>query len=301
MIEVLFIATLGITAFCIAGLLMLVVLLHPGKEAQRAIDIVRSTRPDRRVISQKERLEDALFRIAQDVRKRLGLTVSEKSIERLASAGYRNPSAPDLFFAAQFLTPLAGAFGGSFMPDNTLFWVGAFAAIGYIAPGFWLTEKIRRRRDRIRRSLPDAVDLLVICVDAGLGLDQALLRVNEEISFSHPALQEELNRVHLEQRAGRPRLESWKNLADRVKVPELTAFVSMLTQADRFGTPIAKTLSSFADDVRSRRRQRIEEAAAKTKVKIIFPLVFCIFPSLFIVLLGPAMLSISSSLKNLGK
>jgi tight adherence protein C len=170
-----------------------------------------------------------------------------------------------------------------------------------MAPNFWIMEKAKWRKERIRRSLPDVIDLLVICVDAGLGLDQALLRVSEEIVFSHPDIQQELNRVHLEQRAGRPRLETWENLSARVAMPELSAFVSMLVQADRFGTPIAKTLSTFADDIRVKRRQRVEEAAVKTKIKIIFPLVFFIFPCLFIVLLGPAVLNISSSLKGIAK
>ncbi|WP_263356074.1 type II secretion system F family protein [Acidicapsa ligni] len=301
MLQILFIAALGITAFCVAGLVVIPVLLRPGKEAQRAMEIVKSDRPDSRVISAKERFEDGLLNIAHDVRTRLGLTISAKSIERLAAAGYRNASAPDFFFAAQCLTPLAALFGGSFMPHDTLFWVFIFGALGYLAPGIWLSEKAKRRRERIRRSLPDTIDLLVICVDAGLGLDQALLRTTEEIVRNHPDLQEELTRVHLEQRAGRPRLETWQNLSDRAKVPELSAFVSMLTQADRFGTPIAKTLSTFADDIRMKRRQRIEEIAAKTKVKIIFPLVFFIFPCLFIVLLGPAYLTILGGLKGLAK
>jgi len=136
----------------------------------------------------------------------------------------------------------------------------------------------------------------VICVDAGLGLDQALLRIGEELSASHPDIAEEFVQVNLEQRAGRPRLEAWKNLADRSEIEEFTSFVSMLSQTDRFGTPIIRALSRFSEDIRSKRRQRAEEAAAKTKIKIIFPLVLCIFPCIFIVLLAPALLSISSGL-----
>lgn len=301
MIEILFTAALAITAFSIVGLLSVPLLLRPSREAQRVIDVVKSTRFDRRVITRRERYQEELLRLAHGLRTRMGLAVSDKSVERLAAAGYRNGGAPDVFFAAQFLTPLAGAFGGSFMPQNTLFWVAMFAALGYLAPSFWLTEKIRRRREKIRRSLPDTVDLLVICVDAGLGLDQALLRVSDEITRSHRELQEELVRVHQEQAAGRPRLETWQNMATRTRVTELTAFVTMLTQADRFGTPIAKTLSSFADDIRLKRRQRVEEAAAKTKIKIVFPLVLCIFPCLFIVLLGPSLLNISRTLGIVSK
>ena len=301
MLEVLFIFALGVMVFAIAGLLVLPVMLRPTKEAQRAIDIVNSNRPDRRIISTRERFLDGLLSIAQDVRQRLGLTVSAKSVERLASAGYRSTSAPDMFFAAQCFTPLACAVGGSFMPNDTLFWVFIFATLGYLAPGIWLSDQARRRKERIRRALPDMIDLLVICVDAGLGLDQALLRTSEEITTSYPDLHQELTRVHFEQRAGRPRLETWQGLSERTKISDLSAFVSMLTQADRFGTPIVKTLSAFADDIRSRRRQMVEEIAAKTKIKIIFPLVFFIFPCLFIVLLGPAVLTIMGSLNHLGK
>jgi tight adherence protein C len=142
---------------------------------------------------------------------------------------------------------------------------------------------------------------MVICVDAGLGLDQALMRIGDELAVSHPDISAEFNQVNLEQRAGRPRLEAWKNLADRSEVEEFSAFVSMLTQTDRFGTPIIRALSRFSEEIRSKRRQRAEEAAAKTKIKIIFPLVLCIFPCIFIVLLAPAILNIASGLVGLGR
>ncbi|MBX6358661.1 MAG: type II secretion system F family protein [Acidobacterium ailaaui] len=301
MLEILLFLTLGTLIFCVLGLLIVPAVLRPSKEAQRVVAVVQSTRPDRRPISRKEHFQEGLLRISQALRVRLGIQVSQKSLDLLAAAGYQGSRASDYFFAAQCLTPLAGAFAGSFVPQNTLFWVFLFTVLGYLAPNFWLTEKTRSRKERIRRSLPDAMDLMVICVDAGLGLDQALLRVSEEIAISHPELQQELTRVHLEQRAGRPRLESWQSLAARTRIPELTSFVGMLAQADRFGTPIVKTLSTFADDIRLKRRQRAEEAAAKTKIKIIFPLVFFIFPCLFIVLLGPAVLSMIHSFNGMNR
>lgn len=289
------------TIFCASMLLILLVILRTTPEDQRMIDIVKSNRPDQRQMGKKERFEEGLYTTARVIRSWLGMKVSAKSIGRLTSAGFRSAAAPDIFFAAQFLIPLLAAFAGSFIPINTLFWVFALAAIGYIAPNFWLTDQVSRRKERIRRSLPDAIDLLVICVDAGLGLDQALLRVTEELALSHPDIQEEFSYLHLEQSAGRPRLETWQNLASRTRIAELSTFASMLTQTDRFGTPIAKVLNSFAEDLRWKRHQRAQEAAAKAKIKIIFPLVFCIFPCLFIVLLGPALISISSSLKAIGK
>jgi tight adherence protein C len=292
---------IGFTVFLSLSLLMGIVILRPSPEAQRLRDAITSSRHDQRKIGQKERVEEGLLKLAGNVRSRFGLSANTKLKQRLAAAGLRDPATADLFFAAQCLIPLAGAFGGSFITSNTLFWICSLAAIGYIVPDFWLTEKIRRRKQRIVRSMPDAIDLLVICVDAGLGLDQALLRVGEEIALGHPDIHEEFTRVHLEQRAGRPRLETWQNLASRTQIPEFAAFVSMLTQTDRFGTPIIKALSRFADDLRLKRRQKVEESAAKTKIKIIFPLVFCIFPALFIVLLAPALMSIASELKGIGK
>ncbi len=291
----------GFALFCTLLLFTIPIVLKPSSEEQRVRDIVSSLRTERRPLTQRERFEEGLLDISKALRSRLGLAISTKSRNRLMAAGYRNPSAPEYFFAAMCLSPLLGAFIGSFIPQNTLFSVFILAVLGFIAPDFILSGMITRRKNRIRRSLPDAIDLLVICVDAGLGLDQALLRVGDELALSHPDIHEEFTRVHLEQRAGRPRLEAWHNLAVRTNIEEFSAFTSMLTQTDRFGTPIIRALSRFADDLRLKHRQRAEEAAAKTKIKIIFPLVFFIFPCLFIVLLAPAVLSISGGLKGMAK
>jgi tight adherence protein C len=291
---------IGFTIFLSLSLLIGVVLLRVSPETQRLHAAVAISRVESRKRS-RDLFEGSLLGFARSVRSWFGLGENKKLRERLLAAGYRNPSAVDFFFAAQCLTPLAGIFGASFLPSSTMFWIFALAVVGYIIPDFWLTEKIRRRKQRILRSMPDAIDLLVICVDAGLGLDQALLRVGNEIVLSHPDIHQEFTRVHLEQRAGTPRLEAWQGLAARTNIAEFAAFVSMLTQTDRFGTPIIKALSRFADDLRLKRRQRVEEAAAKTKIKIIFPLVLFIFPSLFIVLLAPALLSIASELKGIAK
>jgi tight adherence protein C len=299
MTELLIVAALAILVFGISALLLVTLLLRAPKEAQRTLEIVLSPNRETKSITGRERFLDGVLSIVHGVRTRLRLTPSEKSAEKLAAAGYRRASAPDFYFAAQVFMPILCGWCGSFVHNNPLFWISICGAVGFFAPEFWLTEMVRRRRNRIRRSLPDTIDLLVICVDAGLGLDQAVLRVSEEIAHVHPELQEELHRMRLEQKAGRPRLEVWQNLAARVKLPELTSLVSLLVQADRSGTQITKALSSFADDLRLRQRQRVEEAVAETKIKIIFPLVFFIFPCLFIVLLGPALLNITRDLKNL--
>jgi tight adherence protein C len=173
--------------------------------------------------------------------------------------------------------------------------------VGYLAPSLALTQLVKRRRGKIRRSVPDVVDLLVICVDAGLGIDQALLRVSQELGVSHPQITEELLQINREQRAGKPRIQAWADLAERSEVVEIDAFAAMLLQTERFGTPIARALSSFGDDIRQKRRQLAEELAAKTTVKIIFPLVLCIFPSMFLVLLGPAVLAIMRGMVTMGQ
>jgi tight adherence protein C len=299
-VQILFLFAIAFTGFCVLALAVLPFVLKPSAQAARMMELVTSTRPDQRTVRVKEQTQEKLLAIARDVRARLGLGENIKLKTRLQAAGMRDASTPDVFFAAQLVVPLLGAFAASFIPANTLFWVMSSAGIGYLLPDMWLTRMIKRRTQRIRRSIPDAVDLLAICVEAGLGMDQALLRVGDEIALSHPDINEEFTQVNLEQRAGTQRLEAWNNLATRTQMDEFKSFVSMLTQSDRFGTPILKALNRFSEDLRTKRRQHAEEQAAKTKIKIIFPLVFFIFPCIFIVLLAPAMMSIASGFKAMG-
>ncbi len=270
-------------------------------EAERMFALVKSHRPDERAVSRSERASAAFLAYAGTARRKLGITKNARRTRRFAEAGWRSAYITDLFFALQLLGLLGGGVLGSVCPGSPLFFTFAGAIAGFIAPDLVLARAQKARREHIRRSVPDMVDLLVVCVGAGLGLDQALLRVGEELRISHPALTEELERVSLERQAGSPRLDAWKALADRTKLDELVAFTSMLTETDRFGTPILKALIEFSEEVRLKRRQGAEEAAAKTKVKIIFPLVLCIFPCLFIVLLAPALLSMAKSFASMGR
>jgi tight adherence protein C len=265
--------------------------MRPSAQAQRLLQVVTGERAPAKDAALRG-FEHGLIHLLMRTRERFGLRVSDKLKERLSSAGYRSTYAADVFTAAQWCAPLLGAASASFLQDNVLFWAVALAGIAYILPGAWLAHRIRVRKEILRRSLPDTMDLLVICVDAGLGMDQAMLRVGEELAVSHKEIQQEFHRIQLEQRAGSPRLEAWRRFAARVEIDEVNSFVSMLSQTERFGTPIARALSRFAEELRAKRRQRAEEAAAKTKVKIVFPLVFFIFPCLFIVLLAPAILGI---------
>ncbi len=299
--PVIFYAVLGLIIFSVVALLLTPNLFRPSPEAQRILDVVQSDRPDQRIISGKEQVQTRLLGVATALRIRLGLAENPVLKARLAAAGIKGTAATDIFFASQFLAPAAGAVAGTLIGVNTLSYVLGLGALGYMAPNMWLNWKTSRRKKRIRRSIPDALDLLVICVDAGLGLDQALLRVGSELGISYPDIQEEFLQVNREQRAGRPRLEAWQNLADRTQIEEFTAFTSMLAQTDRFGTPIIRALSRLSEEIRSKRKQKAEEAAAKTKIKIIFPLVLCIFPCIFIVLLAPAILSIMAGMPSIGQ
>jgi tight adherence protein C len=164
-----------------------------------------------------------------------------------------------------------------------------------------LARKAKRRQHRIRLSLADALDLLVVSVEAGLGLDQALARVGQELAFAHPDLSSELRLVNLELLAGKGRSEALRNLADRTGVDDLSSLVAMLVQTDKFGTSVANSLRVFSDTLRTKRRQRAEEAAAKTGVKMVFPLVVCIFPAIWIVTIGPAAIRFVQVLGPMGK
>jgi tight adherence protein C len=240
-----------------------------------------------------------LFAAARWVRTRAGFADDVSLPERLARAGYKGAMAVDTYAAARIVCPVLALAIGALVPWNRVFCMIALSGIAYLAPDMVLKRLIASRRERVRLSLPDTVDLLVICVDAGLGIDQALMRVYEELGISHPEITDELLQINREQRAGKPRLQAWADMATRCTVPELDAFATMLLQTERFGTPIARALSAFADNIRLKRRQHAEELAAKTTVKIVFPLVFFIFPSMFLVLLGPAALNIMRGMSGM--
>ncbi len=223
---------------------------------------------------------------------------------RLTRAGYRNENAIKIFYGCKVLTPLllATISAVSGLANLGPFFVYLLAlGGGFLAPDFWLGKRIEARQKRLQRGLPDVLDLLVICMEAGLSLDQATTRSAEELSQSQPEICDELGVVVLEQRAGRARSEAWKNMADRTGVECLRNLVSMLVQTEQFGTSIAKMLRVHADTLRVQRVQMIEEMAGKTSVKLVFPLVLFIFPALFLVTLGPAAIVMAESFKSLTK
>ena len=211
---------------------------------------------------------------------------------RLVQAGYRRDEAMTIFFGIRvvFALGLFLLFSTSIiMKPNMLFALGGLG-VGYVLPGMVLARLAKRRIHRIRLSLADALDLMVVSVEAGLGLDQAIQRVGQELAFAYPDLSDELRLVNLELRAGKARAEALRNLADRSGVDDLNSLVTMLIQTDKFGTSVAQSLRVYSETLRTKRRQRAEEAAAKTGVKMVFPLVFCIFPAIWVVTIGPAVI-----------
>jgi tight adherence protein C len=240
--------------------------------------------------------DPAYEKMVVDTLKRLGNMAPKspsqmgKMQHRLVAAGYRRNEALLIFSGirvgvalvtfAVLSTPLL------IRPNLGTALVGC--VVGYLAPGFVLGKMAGRRQHRIRMGLPDALDLLVVSVEAGLGLDQAMQRVGHELAFAHPDLCDELRLINLELRAGKPRSEALHNLGERTGVDDVISLVAMLVQTDKFGTSVAQSLRVHSDTLRTKRRQRAEEKAAKLGAKMVFPLVICIFPAIWVVTIGPA-------------
>jgi tight adherence protein C len=230
------------------------------------------------------RLERYLPKSPKDMRR----------LERqLASAGFHWQWSAVVFSSVQILLAATLVVGVvSYLGTGALLYAVVVGAIAYMLPNLWLSNAIERRRTELRNGLADAIDLLIVCVEAGSGLDQAISRVADELALPYPALARELDILVAEMRAGKPRLEAFRNLADRTKVDEVRSLVAMLVQTDRFGTSIGQALRTHAETSRTKRRQRAEEREAKLGVKLLFPLVFCLFPAFYVVVLGPSALRI---------
>jgi len=297
----LFYLTFGVTIFFALTLAAVFLATRTSRATmQRIQEVTHRGRIYRRDVPVTKDAGRWLFSVIHWVRARVGLTDEANLPERLANAGFRGTFPADVYNAARILCPLLALAVASLIPMSRVFWIIALPAAAFISPNIVLTRLIKRRREKIRRSIPDAIDLLVICVDAGLGIDQALLRVGHELGNSHPQITEELLQINREQRAGKPRIQAWADMATRSELADIDAFASMLLQTERFGTPIARALSGFAENIRLKRRQLAEQMAAKTTVKIIFPLVLFIFPSIFIVMLGPAAITIIRGMAAMG-
>lgn len=213
---------------------------------------------------------------------------------RLISAGYYDLSTAIYYSSARFVLPVALSVPWLVLLPVTDGWPVAmcFAGIGAMLPDLWLRKRIRAHAKAITNGLPDVLDLLIVCIEAGSALDQAIAKASEELDLTHPALTRELRLITTEIRAGVSRMEAFQNFAQRTNVEDVQTLVTMILQTDRFGTSIAKALRTHADTSRTKRRQRAEERAKKVGVKLVFPLVFCVFPSVYMVCIGPAVIAI---------
>lgn len=222
--------------------------------------------------------------------------------QMLVHAGFRSPAAPGMYTAARIFLPL-GMMGFGVMLSPVAGARGLalgvlMAMFGWIAPAFYVGGKMKRRQKDLQKALPDALDSLVVCVEAGLGLNQAMVRVSEEVRHISTLMADELVLTNMEVRAGTPREDALRNLAERTGVNDIRSLVTMLIQTDRFGTSIAQALRVQSDTLREKRKQRAEEAAAKTSIKMLFPLIFLIFPAMFAITLGPAIIQLLENWKT---
>lgn len=246
---------------------------------------------------------DKLSRIGERVK--LSEKEQSKYVKMLVAAGYRRGTVY-LFFGAKLLfcaampllyLLLLAVPESDYFSTRTLLTVCALAIAGYLIPSWWLYDRVKKRQEQIFHTLPDILDLVTICVEAGLGMDAALVRAAEIPQFENDPLATELKLVSMEVRAGKRRIDALKDMAERTMVEDVRLFVTMLAQTERFGTSLAQSLRTFADDLRTKRKQLAEESAAKTTIKIIFPLILFIFPALLVVVLGPAVIQIQKVFK----
>ena len=256
-------------------------------------------------------LVDAQVTLVDTVDPRLkripGVPKSPKELgrlrRRLARAGYTSITAVLIYTTATIVTPILVALAAVSFIGISKGWILALvgAAIGYLLPGLVLGRLTERRKRELRDGLPDALDLFIVCVEAGSSLDQAIVKASDELGLTYPSLAYELRLITTEIRAGKPRLEAFKNFAARTLVDDVQSLVALLVQTDKFGTSIAQALRIHAETSRVKRRQNAEERAGKIGVKLVFPLVLFLFPALYIVILGPAVISFVRVFSQVGK
>jgi len=241
----------------------------------------------------------------RDLVKRLGTLVpsapkdSTVMLRRLMRAGFRGPNALKMLYGSKVILAVAlpvvalmTTAKSDADPSNKILFVVASFAVGFLGPNEYVRHRGRKRQKRILRGLPNALDLMVVCVESGLGLDQAVVQVAKELQSAYPEISEEFSLMNLEMKAGKRRADALRNLADRTGVEEVKKLVAVLVQADRFGTSVAQSLRGHSEFMRVQTRQQAEEKAAKLGVKLVFPIFFCILPSLFVVTVGPVIVRI---------
>lgn len=281
--------SVGLVSWTLASL----ALSRSAPDRKRLQQLAGSAGPQRTLI--KTPLSDASSKLATRINMIVPVSPAElpRLQRRLGKAGYQGMTPVMVFVAAQIVCCIM--FAGLalwFLPGDLRSWIltALAAAIGYFAPSLFLDYKTAQRKKVIGNGLPDALDLFVVCLEAGSSLDQAIVKAGNELEIAYPALAEELRMLNLETRAGKPRLEAFRNLAARTGVDDVRALVTMLVQTDKFGTSLGQALRTQAASARTKRRQRAEERAQKIGVKLVFPLVFMLFPAFYVVILGPAVI-----------
>jgi tight adherence protein C len=304
-IQIIYLALIFIAVF---GVALVILTQFNTKTLQDRLQIVKAGGAVESEFDQKSKISPWVGRIIELTKPVAKLSVPKEGWEnsqlriRFMNAGYRSDTAPMVFFMAKtvltFLLPAIFILyvmisGADYAADMLLLFIITSAGLGYFLPNIFLERRIAYRKREILDSFPDAMDLIIVCVESGLGLDAALARVSEEMHMISPILGEELHLINLELRAGSSRERALRNLALRTGVEDIDTLVAMLVQSDRFGTSVAQALRVHAENLRTKRRLRAEEAAAKIALKLLFPLIFFIFPSMLLVLLGPALISIN--------
>ena len=309
---------LAIVLICVAVsaafVLLFLVEVAPGRNplvAQRLAEMQAATGDTPETLQRRqrqlrgERLKGVLQAFGEAVQERSKNSSAVRL--RLIQAGYPNAAAVPMYLGLRVAVPALMGMGAAlvllslgYSAVKTLIISIYFGLMGYVLPSMVVGRRLKNRQKEMQKALPDALDMLVVSVEAGLGLNQAMVRVSEEIYRISPVLSEQLALVNLEIRAGTSREEALRNLAERTGLQDISSLVAMLIQTDRFGTSVAQALRVHSETMRTKRRQRAEEAAAKTTIKMVFPLVFCIFLALFVVILGPALIQIYKALAGFG-
>ena len=292
-----------LTALAVVSLTMLLLQSNANSAALTQLDELANIggREDTLTRRRRQQRLDRMKSVLQAFGERVESGRKDTSEVRqfLLQAGYVDPNAVSIYWATRvilamgflagaiFLLPLLGVTTTQML--MAVIWLGG---LGWVGPVFYVRSRLKARQKELQKAMPDMLDMLVVCVEAGLGLNQAFVRVADEIDHVSLVMSEQLALVNLEMRAGTPRDEALKNLADRTGLTDMKSLVGMLVQTDRFGTSVADALRVHSDTMRTKRRQRAEEAAAKTTIKLVFPLVLFVFPAMFVVVLGPSVIAI---------
>ena len=300
-----------LTALTVALFALTILQLRPGGDAaigrlerMQSVGQVQDTAARRRRQAKSERL----LKVLQTLGQQVGSGRKDTNAVRLflIQAGFSDPRAVSIYWASRVSLamglPILALFGLPLLgvsSTKVLLAVLYFGTMGWIGPSFFVRRRLKARQKEVQLALADMLDMLVVCVEAGLGLNQALVRVADEIEHVSTVMSEQLAMINLEMRAGTPRDEALKNFADRTGIPDIRSLVSMMIQTDRFGTSVADALRVHSETMRTKRRQRAEEAAAKTTIKMVFPLVLFVFPAMFVVVIGPSALAIYRTFSKL--